>query len=207
MWAVVVCDVGSLISGVEMRFLDLEGVSTCPVAALMMLADDGAATGDGMVDFEVNFSFGVGGTSTGMPLAPFDFFLGFSSSSSSSELVALFSPDFFAPFFVFVESSSTSISSSSPLSFSSSSSSGCSFSTVKPSQRPPSSPSRRHDHIGRLTLELVLILKLWTLSQPPLMCLTTAGIADWILARTCAGLWESVLTLIELRSQGRLSRD
>ena len=45
-----------------------------------------------------------------------------------------------------------------------------STSAVSPSQRPSLLSSRLHVQIGRLTLELVLMNKLWTFSQPSLIC-------------------------------------
>ena len=73
-------------------------------------------------------------------------------------------------------------------------------STVMPSQRlPGSSPPNGQVHIGRLTLLEVLILKLWTLSHPPWIRATTAGMAAFRLDTTWLSLCEMVAIFIELR--------
>ena len=82
----------------------------------------------------------------------------------------LFTSCRFVPLFGFTDSSSSSFSSSSPLSSSSSLSFTSSLaSATNPSHRPPSSLPSSHVHIGRLMLVLVLMCRLWMLSQPPLI--------------------------------------
>lgn len=120
--------------------------------------------------------------------SPFAFFFGFSPSPSSATLLVPF--DFsFGGRIGGAFSSSTCIASSSSLSSASSPPSSSledssdSSPATNPSHRPPPSAPSSHDHIGKLALLLVLMLRLCTFSQPSWIFLTTEGRAISRLAR------------------------
>jgi hypothetical protein len=141
-------------------------------------------------DFEDGEGFSGAETPLGEGLG---FFFGSSGSSSTRRLDRLV---FFScsEGFDGVTSSSFSFSSSSDAS----SCDEAFSSAINPVQRPPSSSPRSQDHMGKLTLALVLIWRLWTLSHPPFMCPTMAGMAVSRLICICFGVCDSIPTFTDL---------
>lgn len=141
---------------------------------------------------ELGFDVGVDGAGAGVGvLAGVDFFdsasdslaflvLGASVSSTLRFFSLLFST-LFSTFFtgsgVFSDSSLSSSPAlgSSPSMPPHSSSSSSTAPIERPSHLPPGPAPSSQDQIGRLILELVLMLRLWMLSQPPRIRFATSG--------------------------------